>query len=78
MENTHAMFLYRHVSQVNVHVVKLLNTRVIFDGTETTETQLEEIRLERPKGCYEDVKTKVKFFASDQKRIVNVPKQNFV
>lgn len=72
MHDTYAMLLYRHIRQMHVHVVELLDAGVVLDGAETTESQFEEIRFERPKRCDENVQSKIKLLAADQQRIVDV------
>ena len=60
------MLLYRYVSKMNVHVVELLDARIVFDSTKPAETKFEEIGLERAERCNKSVKTKIKLFASNQ------------
>lgn len=65
--------MHRHVREMHIHVVEFLHAGVIFDGAEATESQLEEIRLERPEGRDESVQTQIELLTADQQRIVDVP-----
>lgn len=71
--DTYPVFLHGHVGQVNVHVVQLLDARVVLDGAEPAESQLEHVGLERSERGDQDVEPQVELLTPDQQRIVDVP-----
>lgn len=66
------MLLHGHVGEMHIHVVEFLYAGVVLDGAEATESELEEVRLERSKGRNEDVQPQIELLTADQQRIVDV------
>ncbi len=66
------MLLNRDVGEMHVHVLELLDARIVLGSAEATEAQLVHVDLERAEGGDKDIETEVKLPASDEKRVLNV------
>lgn len=66
------MLLHRHIRQMNVHVVELLDAGVVLDSAKATEAQFKKIRFERLERRNKNVQSEIEFLAADQQRIVDI------
>lgn len=70
------MLLYANVRQMHVHIVQFRYARIVLNRAEATESQFKLIRLQRPKRRHQHIQTHIELLATNQQRIINIPRNH--